>query len=108
MRVGWIVALFLAFASPTPAQAGLAVGQPPPDLLGKNPQGDEVRISDHGGKVVVVTFWASWCGYCLKEMPVLEGLQRAVGRERMEVVAVNLKEPPRTYRAILRQLEDVA
>ena len=43
----------------------------------------------------------------LKEMPILEGLQRAVGRDRMEVVAINLKEPPRTYRSIMRQLRDV-
>lgn len=99
--------LLLALALPGIASAGLEVGDAPPDVLGESQHGEPVRISDHRGKVVVVTFWASWCGYCLKEMPILEGLQRAVGRDRMEVVAINLKEPPRTYRAILRQLEDV-
>jgi thiol-disulfide isomerase/thioredoxin len=108
MTKGFIVVMALIFAvGAASVQAAPVAGEAPPDLLGRNPQGQEVRISDHRGKVVVVTFWASWCGYCLKEMPVLEGLQRAVGRERMEVVAVNLKEHPRTYRAILRQLKDV-
>lgn len=97
--------LLLSFSSI--AHAGLNVGDTPPDLLGTSQHDEPVRLSDHRGKVVVVTFWASWCGYCLKEMPILEGLQRAVGRDRMEVVAVNLKEPPRTYRAILRQLKGV-
>lgn len=102
-----LFALVFALALPASAMAGLQVGDTPPDLLGTSQHGEPVRISDHRGKVVVVTFWASWCGYCLKEMPMLEGLQSAVGRDRMEVVAINLKEPPRTYRAILRQLEGV-
>lgn len=99
--------LVLSLALSSLAHAGLDVGDAPPDLLGTSQHGEPVRVSDHRGKVVVVTFWASWCGYCLKEMPILEGLQRAVGRDRMEVVAINLEEPPRTYRAIMRQLEDV-
>lgn len=100
-------ALLLALALPGVAMAGLQLGDAPPDLLGTSQAGEEVRISDLRGKVVVVTFWASWCTYCLKEMPILEGLQRAVGNDRMEVVAINLKESRRTYRAILRQLKDV-
>lgn len=103
----WIVTLLVAFAVVGSVHADLAIGDAPPDLLGEDQHDEEVRISDHRGKVVVVTFWASWCGYCLKEMPVLEGLQSAVGRDRMEVVAINLKEGPRTYRSILRQLKDV-
>lgn len=102
-----LCAILLAVAVPGMAWAGLQVGDTPPDLLGTSQHGEQVRVSDHRGKVVVVTFWASWCGYCLKEMPILEGLQRAVGRDRMEVVAINLKEPPRTYRSIMRQLKDV-
>jgi len=99
--------LLLAIALPGTALAALEVGDTPPDLLGTSQHDEAVRVSDHRGKVVVVTFWASWCGYCLKEMPILEGLQRAVGRDRMEVVAINLKEPPRTYRSIMRQLKGV-
>ncbi len=87
--------------------AKVAVGDTPPDALGRDVQGKDVMISDHLGKVVVVTFWASWCGYCLKEMPVLEGLQQVAGKGRLEVVAVNFKEDRRTYKAILRKLKQV-
>lgn len=105
MKMTLLAALLLALVGP--AHAGVVRGEAPPDLLGKDQNGEEFRISAHRGQVVVVTFWASWCGYCLKEMPVLEGLQRAVGPERLKVVAVNMKEHPRTYRAIMRQLKDV-
>lgn len=100
------LALLLSLISSI-ANASLNIGDTPPDLLGTSQHGEPVHVSDHRGKVVVVTFWASWCGYCLKEMPILEGLQSAVGPDRMEVVAINLKEPPRTYRSIMRQLKDV-
>ena len=52
----------------------------PPQLLGKDRDGNEVNLAAHRGKVVIVTFWASWCGYCLKELPVLDRLPRR-GRE---------------------------
>ncbi|WP_187775836.1 TlpA family protein disulfide reductase [Luteimonas suaedae] len=98
--VGVVVGCLLAAS----AHAAPAIGEEPPDLLGKTPQGEEVRISDRLGKVVVVSFWASWCGYCCKQLPVLEALQQAAGHERMDVVVVNFKESPRTYRTLLRQL----
>jgi thiol-disulfide isomerase/thioredoxin len=96
--------LALALALAATAYAAPAIGDHPPDLLGKTPKGEEVRISERRGKVVVVSFWASWCGYCRKQLPVLETLQQAAGRERMEVVVVNFKESPQTYRALVRDL----
>lgn len=101
--ISLLAALFVSGS----ADAGLNIGDTPPDLLGTSQHDEPVRISDHRGKVVVITFWASWCGYCLKEMPILEGLQQAVGRDRMEVVAINFKESPRMYRSMLRQLKGV-
>lgn len=40
-------------------QATPALGEAPPDYLGKTPDGEEVRISERRGKVVMVSFWAS-------------------------------------------------
>jgi thiol-disulfide isomerase/thioredoxin len=99
-----IAAMALLLACTGPAQAASAVGEPPPDWLGKTPKGEEIRISERRGKVVLVSFWASWCGFCRQQLPVLEALQQAAGHERMEVVVVNFKEPPRTYRDLVRKL----
>lgn len=86
------------------AQAGPRVGDVPPDWLGKTPKGEEVRVSERRGKVVVVAFWASWCGYCRAQFPVLVALQKAAGAERLEVVLVNYQEPTATYRNLVREL----
>jgi thiol-disulfide isomerase/thioredoxin len=99
----WVVALVLVAAGGT-SHAAPTVGEAPPDWLGKTPKGEEIRISERRGKVVLVSFWASWCGFCRSQLPVLEALQQAAGRERMEVVVVNYQEPPRTYRDIVRKL----
>ena len=97
-----LLALFAA-----PVHASLEVGATPPDLLGKTPDGDEIRISHFRGRVVVVTFWASWCGPCRSELPVLDLLQKTAG-ERAKVIAVNVKDTAADYRIIRRQMKDAA
>ena len=101
-----LLLLCLALFSPN-AGAKLEVGVTPPDLLGQTPEGDEIRISQFRGKVVVVTFWASWCGPCRRELPVLDVLQKAAG-ERAKVIAVNVKDTRQDYRLIRRQMKDAA
>ncbi|MFL6592581.1 MAG: TlpA family protein disulfide reductase [Luteimonas sp.] len=99
--------LGLALALVGQAHAAIVVGDTPPDSLGRSHQGGDVRISALHGKVVVVTFWASWCGYCRKELPVLAGLQDAAGKERLQVVAVNYQDDHDVYRELARKLKDV-
>jgi thiol-disulfide isomerase/thioredoxin len=40
---------------------------------------------------VVISFWATWCPYCLKELPILNGIQVA-GKGRIQVIAINTEE----------------
>ena len=47
----------------------LPVGSVPEDELGKDLKGNQVRISDYHGKVVIVSFWASWCGHARRNCP---------------------------------------
>jgi thiol-disulfide isomerase/thioredoxin len=53
-----------------------------------DPDGGEFRLSDFGGKHVVVNFWATWCAPCRKEMPMLSELQREFGGETFEVLTI--------------------
>ncbi len=112
-RRGWLIsALLLACLAPGLAVAESAkakapnIGEVPPDWLGKTPAGEEIRVSGHRGKVLVVSFWASWCPYCRKQFPVLDYLQKQVGPEQMRVVVVNFKEDAQTYRGVIRQRRD--
>jgi len=99
------LSLFLMLIS-TAAFADLSEGQPAPNLLGKDVKGNPVTVDAFRGKVLVVTFWASWCGPCRKELPALNALQNAVGTELIQVVAINSKEDPKTINGIMRQMKD--
>ena len=83
----------VAFARPGP-------GDTPPAGLGLATNGTAAEVGQSAGKVTVVTFWASWCAPCRKELPMLEGLQRAA-KDRVQVVAVNIdtrdSEKPKNF-----------
>jgi thiol-disulfide isomerase/thioredoxin len=109
MRIPLLLMLvpFVLAGAPTPAGAQAVIGEPPPDAVGTL-DGRPVRVSDYRGRVVVVTFWASWCAPCLQELPVLDNLQRRVGEDRLKVIGVNLREPMRLFRRIQSRLKDAA
>ena len=77
--------------APTLAKPTLATGDTPPPWLGLNLEGQPINTTQFAGKVLVITFWASWCGPCKRELPILEGLQIA-GKGRIQVVAINTEE----------------
>ena len=90
----------------TEALAVLEPGAPAPVPLGLAADGSVVRIGQSRGMVTVVTFWATWCAPCRRELPLLEGLQRAAWG-RVQVIAVNIDERER-FRAMARELSSLA
>ena len=100
-----LAAFLIAFLSPAfAADAVPGKGDKAPAALGTTLDGTVLETGGYRGKVLVVTFWASWCGPCLKELPMLEGLQRTVGKERLQVVAVNIEDRD-VFRRVARKLE---
>ena len=67
---------------------------PAPDFTLPTLSGAPIRFSDLRGKVVLLNFWATWCGSCRAEMPTIEALHRQYKDRGLEVLAVNLDTAP--------------
>ena len=89
-----------AVAAPRPA-----AGDAAPTFVGDDAEAAPVSLADFGGRVVVLSFWASWCAPCLKELPILDGIQRTAGKRRLQVVAINIERVD-VYRKVARRLGD--
>ncbi len=86
------------------AEVTLEIGDIPPNYLGRDNDGNDVNLEEHKGKIVVISFWASWCSPCLKELPILENIQNKIGTEKIKVVAINFQEGRKQYRKIKKHL----
>ena len=84
----------------------LEIGSVPENELGKDVNGNPVHVSDHLGKVVIVSFWASWCGPCRQELPLLAGVAKRVGPEHLKIIAINYKDESKPFRYVVDVLED--
>jgi len=65
------------------------LGSPAPEIALKDLQGQEVRLSDLHGKVVLVNFWATWCKPCKEEMPAMQASYERLRDQGFVVLAVN-------------------
>ncbi len=80
------------------------VGKPAPDFELQSLEGGKFRLSDRKDKVLVLDFWASWCGPCLQAMPQVHAVAREFADQQVELVAVNLQETPEQIKAALERL----
>jgi thiol-disulfide isomerase/thioredoxin len=64
--------------------------------------GRETMLEEHRGQVVFVNVWATWCGPCIAEMPTIQALYNATGKEGAGFVLVSEEEPP-TVKSFVEQ-----
>ena len=73
----------------------LAKGVDAPDFTVELVGGEEITLSKQNGKIVLLNFWATWCGPCVREMPAFERLAEEY-KDEVVVIAVNCMEDENT------------
>lgn len=80
-------------ASATGDVAAVLPADPPQSvkaLAFNTPGGKPMTLAERAGKTVLLNLWATWCAPCREEMPALDALQKELGGEKFEVIAVNV------------------
>lgn len=80
-----------------------AMDQPAPDFTLTNLDGESLDTGDLRGKNVLINFWATWCGPCRQEMPMLETASEEHASE-LVVLAVNIGEEPWRVKQFMHDL----
>lgn len=74
-----------------------------PEIALKNPEGKELRLSGLKGKVVLIDFWASWCGPCRKENPNVVKMYSKLKPKGFEVFSVSLDQDAEAWKAAIKK-----
>lgn len=67
----------------------LTVGKVAPEIQGEDIEGRKLRLSDYRGKVVIVSFWASWCGPCMQMVPHERAMAERLAGKPFVLIGVN-------------------
>lgn len=79
----------------------LSIGSMAPDFTLKNPSGKDVKLSDFRGKVLLLDFWATWCGPCMHEMPNVKKEYVKYKEKGFEVLGVSLDREEKDWKKVI-------
>ena len=93
LALGCVLALGAGVASA--AETYELLGQTAPDLVARGLSGENVRLSEHRGEVVVVSFWSGSCNTCRAQLEALDRIAKTYGSAGLTVIGVNLDDNAR-------------
>lgn len=72
----------------------LVINRPAPDFTARTFDGREVSLADYKGQVLIINFWATWCGPCKKELPLLDSYYSAAAEHSygLKILAVTTED----------------
>lgn len=103
-----MVSLTILLSPPTRADGLTPVAEASPAPMSQTAlpslEGGELSLDDLKGQVVLVDFWASWCGPCRESFPWMNSVQQRYGDDGLVIVGVNLDQESSAARAFLQQV----
>ena len=103
LKASIIALVFCAVTASSVASSGL-LGQPAPDFALKSSTGENLRLSEFRGDVVMINFWATWCGPCRQEMPLLDELYNRYQRVGFNLLGVNVDDDSQRAMQMVEEL----
>jgi cytochrome c biogenesis protein CcmG/thiol:disulfide interchange protein DsbE len=83
----------------------VGVGDAAPAFTVKTESGAEISPRNFGGKLLILNFWASWCGPCVQEMPSLVAVQKMFANDGVVVLGINVDRKQENYRNMLKRFK---
>lgn len=89
---GVLLGVFLSVFADVGLASPALEGQAAPDFVLKSASGENLRLSEYRGEVVMINFWATWCGPCRQEMPLLDQLYGRYHKVGFSLLGVNIDD----------------
>ena len=99
-----LLGIFLGIIATSSLAASDLAGQTAPDFALKSATGENLRLSEYRGDVVMINFWATWCGPCRQEMPLLNELFNRYQRVGFNLLGVNIDDDSRRAMQMVEDL----